>query len=80
MKLLFTNWALVLVWCHFVACSNMAMKCFKLINCAFVLVWCHFWGALGLYLGCCWIGLGLPLGCPGLSWARFRIDSIIKPY
>ena len=44
MKLLFTNWALVLVWCHFVACSNMAIKCSKLINRALVLVWGHFVG------------------------------------
>ena len=44
MKLLFTNWALVLVWCHFVACSNMAIKCLKLINRALVLVSCHFVG------------------------------------
>jgi len=34
--------ALVLVWCHFVAYGNMAIKCFKLTNRALVLVWCHF--------------------------------------
>ena len=69
MKLLFTNWALVLVWCHFVACSSMAIKCLKLINRALVLVSCHFvgvllgliWGAPGLLLGCLWA----VLGCPG---------------
>ena len=44
MKLLFMNWALVLVWCHFVACSIMAIKCLKLTNRALVLVWCHFVG------------------------------------
>ena len=62
MKLLFTDWALVLVWCHFVACSNMAIKCLTLINRALVLVWCHFWAALGLHLGFSW-------AASGLSWA-----------
>ena len=63
MKLLFTNWALVLVWCHFVACSNMAIKGLKLINRALVLVSCHFvggtWASSGLLLGCSWAALGL---------------------
>ena len=44
MKLLFTNWALVLVWCHFVACSNMVIKCLNLTNRALVLVSCYFVG------------------------------------
>ena len=30
LKLLFTNWALVLVWCHFVAYSNIAINCLNL--------------------------------------------------
>ena len=36
--------------------------------------------ALGPHLGCSWTALGLPLGNPGVSWARFLIDSLIKPY
>ena len=44
MKALFTNWALVLVWCHFATYSNIAIKGQKLINRALVLVSCHFVG------------------------------------
>ena len=123
MKLLFTNWALVLVWCHFVAYSNIAIKRLKLTNHALVLVWGHFVGgsfeaaflelgsraslvpfrdmqqhgykmlkthkscsrtSLVPLLGCSWAVSGVLLDCswdaPGLSWARFLIDSLIKPH